>query len=66
MLIFNNILTTGVYPEMWKHANATVIHKKGSKQLTKKYHYCQYVEKYLEKLSSKPLHLFCMKQSKYK
>ena len=37
MLIFNNILTTGVYPDMWKLANVTPIHKKASKQLTKTY-----------------------------
>ena len=33
MLIFNNILTTGVYPEMWRLGNVTPIHKKVSKQL---------------------------------
>ena len=37
MLIFTNIFSTGVYPEMWKLANVTPIHKKGSKQLTKNY-----------------------------
>ena len=37
MLIFTNIFSTGVYPEMWKLADVTPIHKKGSKQLTKNY-----------------------------
>ena len=36
-LIFTNILSTNVYPEMWKHANVTPIHKKGSKQLVTNY-----------------------------
>ena len=27
-LIFTNILCTGVYPELWKRANVTPIHKK--------------------------------------
>ena len=34
MLIFTNILTTGIYPEF---SNVTPIHKKGSKQLIKNY-----------------------------
>ena len=37
MLIFTNILTTGIYPELWKLANITPIHKKGSKQLIENY-----------------------------
>ena len=37
MLIFTNILTTGIYPELWKLAKVTYIHKKGSKQLIKIY-----------------------------
>ena len=36
-LIFTNILSTGVYPELWKCANVTPIHKKGSKQIVKNY-----------------------------
>ena len=28
-LIFENILSTGIYPEIWKLANVTPIHKKG-------------------------------------
>ena len=31
-IIFNNILTTGVYPDIWKKANVTPVHKKGDKQ----------------------------------
>ena len=36
-LIFSNILATGVYPELWKCANVTPIHKKGSKQIVENY-----------------------------
>ena len=36
-LIFRNIMLTGVYPELWKHANVTPIHKKGEKQIVKNY-----------------------------
>ena len=37
MLIFTNILTTGIYPELWKLANVTPIQKNGSKLLIKNY-----------------------------
>ena len=36
-LIFENILSTGIYPEMWKPANVTLIHKKGEKYLAGNY-----------------------------
>ena len=36
-IIFNNILTTSVYPDIWKIANVTPIFKKGDKQLIKNY-----------------------------
>ena len=36
-IIFSNILTTGIYPDVWKQANLTPIHKKGSKQLVSNY-----------------------------
>ena len=36
-IIFRNILSTGVYPDMWKLANVTPIFKKGDKQLIKNY-----------------------------
>ena len=36
-IIFNNILTTGIYPGIWKLANVTPIHKKNDKQLIKNY-----------------------------
>ena len=36
-IIFNNILTTGVYPTLWKSANVTPIHKKNDKQSIKNY-----------------------------
>ena len=35
-LIFENILSTGIYPEIWKLANVTPIHKKGEKYLAAK------------------------------
>ena len=38
--IFMNITETGIYPDMWKFANVTPIHKihkKGDKQLSKNY-----------------------------
>ena len=36
-LIFRNIITTGVFPDIWKQANITPIHKKGSKQVVSNY-----------------------------
>ena len=36
-LIFTNILCNGVYPDIWKQANVTPIHKKASKQLVSNY-----------------------------
>ena len=36
-IIFTNILTTYIYPDMWKLANVTPIFKKGDKQLIKNY-----------------------------
>ena len=36
-IIFTNILTTSIYPDMWKIANVTPIFKKGNKQLIKNY-----------------------------
>ena len=36
-LIFGNILTTGVFPDKWKLADLTPIHKKASKQLVANY-----------------------------
>ena len=35
--IFYNILSTGIYPDLWKCANVTPIHKKDSKQIVKNY-----------------------------
>ena len=37
LLIFQNILSTGIFPELWKRANITPIHKKGDKQIIKNY-----------------------------
>ena len=36
-LIFQNILITSTYPDMWKLANVTPIFKKGDEQLIKNY-----------------------------
>ena len=36
-LIFGNILTTAVFPDKWKLADLTPIHKKASKQLAANY-----------------------------
>ena len=36
-IIFQNILYTSIYPDMWKLANVTPIFKKGDKQLVKNY-----------------------------
>ena len=36
-LIFQNILTTSTYPDIWKLANVMPIFKKGDKQLIKNY-----------------------------
>ena len=30
-LIYNNIITTGIYPDLWKLANVIPVHKKGDK-----------------------------------
>ena len=36
-IIFTNILTTSIYPSIWKVANVTPVFKKGDKQLIKNY-----------------------------
>ena len=36
-ILFQNILVTSKYPDMWKLANVTPIFKKGDKQLIKNY-----------------------------
>ena len=36
-LIFRNIIQTGTYPDQWKHANMTAVHKKDDKQKIKNY-----------------------------
>ena len=36
-LIFNNILATGIYPNQWKMANVTPVHKKDNKQKINNY-----------------------------
>ena len=54
-IIFQNILMTSIYPDMWKLATVTPIFKKGDKQLINiigQYLYSQFVAKFLKKLSS--------------
>ena len=36
-IIFNNIIKTGIFPDLWKSANVTPVHKKDSKQIIKNY-----------------------------
>ena len=36
-IIFDNILKTGVFPEQWKEANVTPVHKKNDKQIFSNY-----------------------------
>ena len=36
-IIYQQILSTGIFPHIWKSANLTPIHKKGSKQLVSNY-----------------------------
>ena len=36
-IIYENILSSEIYPDMWKSANLTPIHKKGDKQLVINY-----------------------------
>ena len=36
-LIFRNIIQTGIYPDQWKDANVTPVHRKDDKQLIKNY-----------------------------
>ena len=36
-LIFNNILETGTFPDQWKRANVTPVHKKDNKQFINNY-----------------------------
>ena len=36
-LLFNNCLRDGVFPNVWKKANAIPVHKKGNKQLVSNY-----------------------------
>ena len=36
-IIFNNIMSSSIYPDLWKVANVTPIFKKGDKQLVKNY-----------------------------
>ena len=55
-IIFTNILSTSIYPDMWKLANVTPIFKNGDKQLIKNYRPISLLPicgKILEKISFK-------------
>ena len=54
-IIFSNILSTTIYPDMWELANVTPIFKTGYKQLIKiidRYHFFLFVERFLKRLFS--------------
>ena len=36
-IIFENILETGIFPDQWKEANVTPVHKKNDKQIISNY-----------------------------
>ena len=36
-IIFDNILITGIFPNQWKEANVTPVHKKNDKQVVTNY-----------------------------
>ena len=36
-IIFQNVIDTGIYPDDWKYASVTPIHKKHDKQIIKNY-----------------------------
>ena len=36
-IIFDNILETGIFPDQWKAANVTPVHKKNDKQIVSNY-----------------------------
>ena len=38
-IIFDNILKTGVFPDQWKQANVTPVHKKNDKQAVENYRF---------------------------
>ena len=54
-IIFENILKSSIYPDTWKLANVTPIHKKMTNSQSRtigQYHSCQFVVKCLKKSSS--------------
>ena len=60
-IIFRNILSTSIYPDMWKFANVTPILKNGGKQLIKNYRLISLLPicgKFLEKLIFNTLHSY--------
>ena len=36
-IIFDNVLETGIFPDQWKEANVTPVHKKSDKQIVSNY-----------------------------
>ena len=60
-IIFENILLTGIYPDLWKSANIVPIHKKNDKQIIKNYRPISLLpicSKILEKLIFNQLYSF--------
>ena len=51
-IIYENILSSGIYHDIWKSANLTPIHTKGGKQLVNNYPCYQYVVKISRNLFS--------------
>ena len=60
-IMFNNILHTGIFPDLWKLANVVPIHKKEDKRILKNYRpisLLQICAKIFEKLVFKHLYNF--------
>ena len=61
-MMFNKILSRGTFPRIWKQANVTPIHKKGSRQYVKNYRpisLLSCVGKILQRLLFNKLYAMC-------
>ena len=61
-MMFNKILSRGTFPQIWKQANVTPIHKKGSRQDVKNYRpisLLSCVGKILERLLFNKIYAMC-------
>ena len=66
VIIFNNILDTGIYPRQWKLANVTPVHKKQDKQTVGNYRPISLLpifNKIFERLIFKNVYNFLIKNS---